>query len=72
MQTRNEEVAQQTETAALSMQVNPQAPPSSDVPVHLMVPLLSAPFQKLAHHQPRVASARLSRTQSDSEGVQER
>jgi len=36
-----EEVAQQTETAALSMQVNPQAPPSSDVPVHLMIPSLS-------------------------------
>jgi len=32
-------------------------PPSSDVPVHLMIPLLSVPFQKLAHHQPRVASA---------------
>jgi len=39
-----EETAQQTETAALSMQVNPQAPPSSDVPVHLMIPSLSAPL----------------------------
>ena len=29
-------------------------------------------FQKLAQPQPRVASAHLSRTQSDSEGVQER
>jgi len=38
-----EEVAQQTETAALSMEVNPQTPPSSDVPVHLMIPSLSAP-----------------------------
>jgi len=38
----------QTETAALSMQVNPQAPPSGDVPVHLMMPLLS-----LAYHRPR-------------------
>ena len=37
---------QQTETAALSMQVNPQAPPSSDVPVHLMIPSLSAPLPK--------------------------
>jgi len=35
-----EEVAQQTETAALSMEVNP---PSSDVPVHLMIPSLSVP-----------------------------
>ena len=41
------ETAQQTETAALS-QVNPQAPPSSDVPVHLMIPSLSAPLPK--HH----------------------
>jgi len=37
-----EETAQHTETAALSMQVKPQAPPSSDVPVHLMIPSLSA------------------------------
>ena len=41
-----EETAQQTETAALSMEVNPQAPPSSDVPVHLMIPSLSAPLPK--------------------------
>jgi len=41
-----EEVAQQTETAALSMQVNLQTPPSSDVPVHLMIPSLSAPLPK--------------------------
>jgi len=40
------ETDQQTETAALSMQVNPQAPPSSDVSVHLMVPSLSAPLPK--------------------------
>jgi len=52
-----EEVAQQSEIAALSMKVNPQAPPSSDVSVHLMIPSLSAPFQKLAHHHPRVTSA---------------
>jgi len=42
----HEETAQQIETAALSMQVNPQAPPSSDVPVHLMIPSLSAPLPK--------------------------
>ena len=52
-----EEVVQQSEIAALSMQVNSQAPPSSDVSVHLMIPSLSAPlskltpFPKLAHHQ---------------------
>jgi len=56
------ETAQQTETAALSMEVNPQAPPSSDVPDHLMTPSLSAPLPKL----------RSLSTQGDSEGVQER
>jgi len=40
------ETAQQTETAALSMWVKPQAPPSSDVPVHLMISSLSAPQTK--------------------------
>ena len=50
-----EEVAQQSEIAALSMKVNPQAPPSSDVSVHLMIPSLSAPFSKLAQHQPRTS-----------------
>jgi len=30
------------------------------------------PFSNLAHHQPRVASAHLSRTRGDSEGVQQR
>jgi len=41
-----EETAQQTETAALSMQVNPRALPSSDVPVSFMIPSLSAPLLK--------------------------
>ena len=41
-----EETAQQTETAVLSMQVNPQALPSSDVPVPFMIPSLSAPLLK--------------------------
>jgi len=41
-----EETAQQTETAALSMQVNPQALPCSDVPVPFMLPSLSAPLLK--------------------------
>ena len=30
------------------------------------------PFSNLAHHQPRVVSAHLSRTRGDSEGVQQR
>jgi len=41
-----EETAQRTETAALSMQVNPQALPSSDAPVPFMLPSLSAPLLK--------------------------
>jgi len=41
-----EETVQQAETAALSMQVNPQAPPSSDVLVPLMIPSLFAPLPK--------------------------
>ena len=42
-----EETAQQTGTATLSMQVNPQALPSSDVSVPFMIPSLSAPLLKL-------------------------
>jgi len=41
-----EETAQRTETAALSMQVNPQALPCSDAPVPFMLPSLSAPLLK--------------------------
>jgi len=41
-----EETAQRTETAALSMQVNPQALPFSDAPVPFMLPSLSAPLLK--------------------------
>ena len=41
-----EETAQQTGTAALSMQVNPQALPCIDVPVPFTIPSLSAPLLK--------------------------
>jgi len=40
------ETAQQTGTATLSMQVNPQALPSSDVSVPFMILSLSAPLLK--------------------------
>jgi len=65
----------QTETAALSVQVNPQAP---YIQAPVKCPSLwwflryLLPFPNLAHHQPRVASAHLSRTQDNSEGVQQR
>jgi len=41
-----EETAQQTGTATLSMQVNLQALPCSDVSVPFMIPSLSAPLLK--------------------------
>jgi len=67
-----EETAQQTGTAILSMQVNPQALPCSDVSVPFMILSLSAPLLKPRSSSTKVVSAHLSRTRGDSEGVQQR